>query len=25
VQQGETGPVLGVALIDVPLAGPGTP
>jgi hypothetical protein len=25
VQQGETGPVLGAALIDVPLAGPGTP
>jgi hypothetical protein len=25
VQQGETGAVLGAALIDVPLAGPGTP
>lgn len=25
VQTGETGPVLGTAIIDVPLAGPGTP
>lgn len=25
VQQGETGPVLGAALIDIPKAGPGTP
>ena len=25
VQTGETGPVLGAALIDIPTAGPGTP